>query len=108
MTARFTVLASGSSGNAALLEVGGFGLLIDCGLHPRFLSARLAAVGATWDRVNAVVLTHTHGDHWKDLTLAQFRSLRIPVYAHSAHLDHLNTAAPSFGPLHAAGYTRTY
>ena len=45
MTARFTVLASGSGGNATLLEVDGFGLLIDCGLHPRFLTARLAAVG---------------------------------------------------------------
>ena len=40
MTARFTVLASGSLGNATLLEVNGFGLLIDCGLHPRTLAGR--------------------------------------------------------------------
>jgi phosphoribosyl 1,2-cyclic phosphodiesterase len=108
MTARFTVLASGSSGNATLLEVNGFGLLIDCGLHPRVLSARLAAVGVKWDAVHAAILTHTHGDHWKDLALAELRSRRIPVYAHPAHLDHLNTAAPSFGALHAAKLTRTY
>jgi len=108
MTARYTVLASGSSGNATLLEANGFGLLIDCGLHPRFLAARLAAVGASWAKVHAAILTHTHGDHWKDLTLAEFRSRRVPLYAHPAHLNHLNTAAPSFGPLHAADLTRTY
>ncbi|MDB5307910.1 MAG: yycJ [Gemmataceae bacterium] len=108
MTARFTVLASGSSGNVTLLQVNGFGLLIDCGLHPRFLSARLAAVGASWDKVHAAILTHTHGDHWKDLTLAQLRSQRIPVYAHPAQLDHLNAVAPSFGSLHSASLTRTY
>src|ERR1044071_1470020 len=46
MTGRFTVLASGSSGNAALLETDGFGLLIDCGLHPRMLTGRLQEIGA--------------------------------------------------------------
>ena len=45
MTGRFTVLASGSSGNAALLETTNFGLLIDCGLPPRMLTHRLREVG---------------------------------------------------------------
>lgn len=108
MTARFTVLASGSSGNAALLEANGFGLLIDCGIHARFLSARLAAIGRSWEHVHAAVLTHTHGDHWKDTCIADFRSRKIPLYAHPKHLNQLGTAAPSFGPLKAAGFTRTY
>jgi hypothetical protein len=55
MTSRFTVLASGSSGNATLLELNGFGLLIDCGLNPRMLSARLATIGASWDSAHAVL-----------------------------------------------------
>ena len=50
MTARFTVLASGSGGNATLLEVNGFGLLIDCGLPAKDLTARLSVAGASWDR----------------------------------------------------------
>lgn len=108
MTARFTVLASGSGGNATLLEVNGFGLLIDCGLHPRVLSTRLAEVGVKWDRIHAAILTHTHGDHWKDLTLADLRSRRVPVYGHPAHFDHLDSAAGSFRSLHAARLTRTY
>src|SRR5262245_506213 len=108
MTGRFTVLASGSSGNAALLEANGFGLLIDCGLPPRVLTNRLREVGASWDAVNAVILTHTHSDHWKDLTLADLCSRKILFHAHAAHLDHLSTAAPSFDPLHKARLTRAY
>src|SRR6478736_6285046 len=99
MMGRFTVLASGSSGNAALLECNGFGLLIDCGLPPRVLGLRLREVGASWDSVNAVILTHTHSDHWKDFTLADMRSRRIPLYAHPWQFDHLATAARSFDPL---------
>ena len=108
MTARFTVLASGSSGNAALLETPTFGLLIDCGLHPRMLAARLAEVGSSWEKVSAVILTHTHGDHWKDLTLADLRSRRIPLWAHPAHHDHLAVAAPAYEALDRAKLTRAY
>lgn len=108
MTARFTVLASGSGGNAALLEVGGVGVLVDCGLHARFVSSRLAAIGRSWEHVHAAVLTHTHGDHWKDSCLAEFRARSIPLHAHQRHLDHLSSAAPAFGPLHANRLTRPY
>jgi phosphoribosyl 1,2-cyclic phosphodiesterase len=108
MPERLTVLASGSSGNAALLETDGFGVLIDCGLAPRLLSARLREVGASWDRIQAVILTHIHGDHWKDLTLADLRSRKIPLYAHPAHLDHLALAAENFEPLRKVGLARTY
>src|SRR5215471_6360990 len=106
--ARFTVLASGSSGNASLLEFDGFGLLIDCGLHPRYLSARLQSIGATWDRVSAVVLTHTHTDHWKDGTLADLRSRRIPLFGHAQHFEHLERVAPAFPAFSASGLTREF
>ena len=45
MGLQFTVLASGSGGNATLVEADGFGVLIDLGLGPRQLSNRLAAAG---------------------------------------------------------------
>jgi phosphoribosyl 1,2-cyclic phosphodiesterase len=108
MTARFIVLASGSSGNAALVETDGFGLLIDCGLHPRMLTARLAEVGSSWRKISAVILTHTHGDHWKDLMLADLRSRKIPLYAHPAQHDFLATAAPAYESLDRAKLTRAY
>ncbi len=107
MTARFTVLASGSSGNVTLLELDGFGLLIDCGLHPKFLTQRLQSI-ARDGRHSAVVLTHTHTDHWKDATLADLRSRKIPLYAHPQHFTHLGNAAPSFAAFQAAKLTREY
>lgn len=108
MTARFTVLASGSSGNAALLEHNGFGLLIDCGLHPRFLTARLQSIGANWNRVSAVVLTHTHTDHWKDATLADLNARKIPFYAHPKHFAFLDPRSNGFGYLNDNGLAREY
>lgn len=104
----FTILASGSAGNASLLEVDGFGLLIDCGLPPRTLTYRLRSIGSSWEKINAVILTHTHGDHWKDRTFADLRSRNIPIYAHAAHLKELATIAPSFEPLAKANLTRTF
>ncbi len=103
MTPRFCVLASGSSGNAAFLQVDGFGLLIDMGLGPRLLGSRLAAVGASWRHVHAVLLTHVHGDHWKDRTLAQLRANRIPLWCHEAHDASLSYFSESFTPLKKAG-----
>lgn len=108
MMDRFTVLASGSAGNTSLLEVNGFGLLIDCGLQPRALTNRLRTIGASWEKVHAVILTHTHGDHWKDLTLADLRSRKIPIYAHLSHLSQLATAAKSYEPMAKANLTRTF
>ncbi len=107
-TARFTVLASGSSGNASLIELDGFGLLIDCGLHPRLLTPRLQSIGVKWDRISAVLLTHTHTDHWKDATLGDLCSRRIPLHAHQQHFDHLDRSASCFAALHSAGLTRAF
>ena len=85
MTARITVLGSGSSGNATLIEAGKFGILVDCGFNQRDLANRLHAVGRSWASVNAIVITHTHSDHWNKFTLAHLRTLGIPLYLHPEH-----------------------
>jgi ribonuclease BN (tRNA processing enzyme) len=108
MGLRFTVLASGSSGNASLVEADGFTVLLDAGLGPRQLAARMAAVGTSWASVNAVLLTHTHSDHWKDRTLAYLHRHRIPFYCHPGHHANLLAFAPSFPGLAAAGHVRSY
>jgi phosphoribosyl 1,2-cyclic phosphodiesterase len=108
MAMRFTVLASGSAGNASLLQSDDFGLLLDVGLGPRQLAARLAAVGASWDHVNAVLLSHTHGDHWRDRTLAHLRRRQIPLYCHAHHQPELETYGSEFVELRTAGLVRAY
>jgi phosphoribosyl 1,2-cyclic phosphodiesterase len=108
MSMRFTVLASGSGGNASLLEVGGFGLLLDAGLGPRQLAARLAAAGSSWNAVHALLLTHTHSDHWHDRTFAHLHRRNLPVYCHAGHHPDLDAASPAFTALRAANLVRTF
>lgn len=105
---RYTVLGSGSSGNASLLEVDGQGLLIDAGLGPRTIAGQLQKAGAAWDHVHAVILTHTHNDHWRERTLAQMVSRDIPLYCHLAHASYLRIRSESFTRLENAGLLRTY
>jgi phosphoribosyl 1,2-cyclic phosphodiesterase len=105
---RFTVLASGSGGNASMVECAGFGVLVDVGLGPRQLAARLAKVGASWASVRAVLLTHTHSDHWKDATLTHLHRHQIPFWCHSAHHTALRTYSDGFLALHQAGLVRSF
>src|SRR5262245_45918699 len=100
MVLRFTVLASGSAGNAALVETDDFGVLIDAGLGPRQLGERLDAAGRSWDAVKAVLLTHTHTDHWKDRTLAHLRERQVPLFCHVQHHPQLGAAASGYLDLH--------
>jgi phosphoribosyl 1,2-cyclic phosphodiesterase len=108
MAARFTVLASGSSGNASLLQTEDGGVLLDFGLGPRVIAGRLAARGLSWRDVHAAVLTHTHSDHWHDTTLAHLLRLRIPLYCHPSHADTLADQSEVFPVFFAAGLVRTY
>jgi len=60
---KFCVLASGSSGNCALISTERTRILIDAGLSFKELSKRLASVGEQPDRIDAVLITHEHSDH---------------------------------------------
>jgi len=56
-------LASGSSGNALLLDWGGGRLLVDAGISCRRISQSLRALGLGLRDLDAVCVTHTHSDH---------------------------------------------
>ena len=64
---RFKSLGSGSSGNATLVEAQSGAqttrLLIDCGLRLRDLEAALIEAGTSADAIDAIFITHEHGDH---------------------------------------------
>jgi phosphoribosyl 1,2-cyclic phosphodiesterase len=108
MPVRFTVLGSGSGGNSSFLEADGYGLLLDAGLGPRQIAVRLAAVGATWNRVHAVLLTHTHSDHWNERTFSHLRRHKVPLYCHPSHHADLTTYGWEFTKLQEAGLVRPY
>ena len=77
---RLIVLASGSSGNAALVESGGRAVLLDAGISAREMLRRLAAAGASDVRIEAVLVTHEHADHVRGVRVLA-RRLGVPVIA---------------------------
>ncbi len=78
MAMRFCILGSGSSGNAALLHTEESRVLVDAGFSARKLEALLVAAGETLGRIDAVFLTHEHGDHAAGIEgLKKFPHIRI-------------------------------
>jgi len=76
---RFSVLASGSGGNAFYLETEKTRILIDVGLSCQETERRLKQVGVRPDTLDALLVTHEHIDHIKGVgPLA--RRYDLPVY----------------------------
>ncbi len=94
---RFRSLGSGSTGNATLVEARSgtrvSRLLIDCGFGLRQLDARLARHGLAASQIDAVFVTHEHGDHIGSAH-ALSRRERIPVWMSEG--TWLATGAPDY------------
>ncbi len=64
---RFRSLGSGSTGNATLVEAfdgtSTTRLLVDCGFGLKQLDTRLAVADIRADQIDAIFITHEHGDH---------------------------------------------
>lgn len=76
---KFTVLGSGSTGNAVLISTERANVLVDAGLSAREILRRLEIVGLGACDLDAVVITHEHSDHVGGLRVL-LRALRCPVY----------------------------
>ncbi|THU05231.1 MBL fold metallo-hydrolase [Lampropedia puyangensis] len=92
---RFRSLASGSAGNATLIEAPcaaqnePFRVLVDCGLNLRQLRAHLHHDGLDVNDIQAIFVTHEHSDHVGACFDLAAR-LQIPVWS-------------SYGTWHGAG-----
>lgn len=60
---KFTVLGSGSTGNAILIATERTRVLVDAGLSCREVVKRLGAMGIDAADLDAVLITHEHSDH---------------------------------------------
>ncbi|MGB7845431.1 MAG: MBL fold metallo-hydrolase [Candidatus Acidiferrum sp.] len=94
---RVTILASGSSGNATLLETERTRILVDAGLGKRDTLARLAAVGREFGHLDAVLITHEHTDHCNGLPQA-LGLWKAPLYVTEPTMAALRRILPeTFG-----------
>lgn len=82
------VLASGSTGNAAIVRDAATGraLLVDCGICKREFFARCDAVGVDPLTIEATLVTHAHTDHTSGLGVVlrglHKKGCTPPLYAH--------------------------
>jgi len=76
----FTTLASGSTGNAALVSCGDTHILLDAGISARQITAGLHTLGVAPHQLSAILLTHEHSDHVSGLRVLT-RKAGAPIYA---------------------------
>lgn len=83
---RFSVLASGSRGNAYYIETAKSGILIDAGLSCRELIRRFELININSARLDALFITHEHLDHARGAGPVT-RRFDIPLYINTPTLN---------------------
>ena len=72
-------LQSGSNGNCIYVEAGGARLLVDAGISGKRAAQRLADTGRDIRDVDAILISHDHGDHIACAGIYQ-RKFKLPIY----------------------------
>ncbi len=83
---RFSVLASGSSGNACYVETENAKILIDAGLSSREIERRLDQVRVSPASLDAIIITHEHMDHIRGVGPFS-RRFDLPIYINYKTLE---------------------
>ncbi|WP_121610443.1 MBL fold metallo-hydrolase [Mesobacillus foraminis] len=80
MTLHFSVLASGSTGNAIYVETEDQSFLVDAGLSGKQMDALFKEVGREMKNLSGILVTHEHSDHIKGIGIVA-RKYKLPIYA---------------------------
>ena len=91
---RIRSLASGSSGNAYLLESGDDLILVDCGIGIRQIQSALQSWGKSIRDLTGLVISHEHSDHVR--ALAAFLRQRTQIYSTRGTADALGLGSDGF------------
>lgn len=73
-------LASGSSGNSIYVATDKKKVLVDAGLSGKRVSERLDKISVDGSELDAILVTHEHGDHIKGVGILS-RRFNLPIYA---------------------------
>lgn len=77
---RFACLGSGSKGNATIIQSGQTTIMVDCGFSAREAENRLRQMELQPTDIDALLVTHEHGDHIRGISVLS-RRFAIPVWA---------------------------
>lgn len=77
---RFSVLASGSTGNAIYVETDEHAFLVDVGLSGKKMEQLFAKIDRDMKNLSGILVTHEHSDHIKGLGVVA-RKYNLPIYA---------------------------
>ncbi|WP_077623745.1 MBL fold metallo-hydrolase [Sediminibacillus massiliensis] len=80
MTISFSVLASGSTGNAFYIASEREKILVDAGLSGKEMERLLAEVNIDPNEITRLLVTHEHSDHIKGLGIMA-RRYNLPIFA---------------------------
>lgn len=80
MSFRFSVLASGSSGNAFYIESKKERILVDAGLSGKQIDRLFREIEVDPKQITSILVTHEHSDHVKGLGIIA-RKYQLPIYA---------------------------
>jgi phosphoribosyl 1,2-cyclic phosphodiesterase len=94
---RVTVLASGSGGNACVVEAGGTRVLVDAGLSAKEIERRMERRGIPADTIAALFLTHEHNDHSSGAPV-WVRRWDCPIYATAGTASAIGMEGDLFTP----------
>lgn len=92
--AKFFPLLSGSRGNCTYIEAGSHALLVDCGGSFKAIREALIGRDLSFDKVEALLITHEHTDHISALGML-LRRVNIPVYSSVATAEALRPYLPA-------------
>lgn len=80
MGLRFSVLSSGSTGNAFYIETDKQKLLVDAGMSGKQLEGLFEQIKVDPSELNGILVTHEHSDHIKGIGVMA-RRYKLPIYA---------------------------
>lgn len=80
MSFQFSVLASGSTGNAIFVETDDHSFLVDAGLSGKQMETLFQKIDRDMGKMSGILVTHEHSDHIKGVGVIA-RKYNLPVYA---------------------------
>ena len=88
---KFSVLASGSTGNSIYVENEQHAFIVDAGLTGKKMEALLAQIDRDAKKLSGILVTHEHSDHIKGVGVLA-RKHHIPVFANAKTWDAMSAS----------------